>query len=63
MNRQADLLEVVLALRSPRRLARGLDRRQQERDQYPDNRDHNQQLDERKTTLADGSARLALHCA
>ena len=37
-------------------LAHRLNRRQQQRDQHADNRDHNQQLDERKTTWGSRSA-------
>jgi len=43
---QADLLEVVDALRPPGRLACGLDRRQQQRDQDGDDGDDHQQLDQ-----------------
>ena len=50
MQADADLLEVVDALRAPGSLAGGLDCRQQQRHKDPDDRDHDQQLDERKTT-------------
>ena len=43
------LLEIVGALRPPRRFARGLNRRQQQRHQHADDRDHHEQFDERKT--------------
>jgi hypothetical protein len=42
---QADLLEIIRALRSPGSLARRLNGRQQERDQDADDRNHDQQLD------------------
>ena len=45
---QADLLEIVRALGTPRGLARGLDGRQEQRDQDGDDRDHHQQLDQRE---------------
>jgi hypothetical protein len=45
---QADLLEIVLALRAATRLPRSLHRRQQERDENANDRDHHQQLHERK---------------
>jgi hypothetical protein len=38
--RKRDLLDVTLTLGAPRRLTSHLDRRQQERDQHADNRDH-----------------------
>ncbi len=47
--RQCDLLEVVATLNPPGRFARRLHGWQQERDQDRDDRDHDQQLDERKT--------------
>ena len=43
---QGELLEVVLALRDPRRLAGRLHRRQQQRDQDADDRDDHQKLDQ-----------------
>jgi hypothetical protein len=45
---QADLLEVVGALGTPGRFAGGLHGRQEQRDQDADNRNHDQQLDQRK---------------
>ena len=45
---QAELLEVVGALHPAGRLARRLHRGQQQRDQDADDRDHHQQLDQRK---------------
>ena len=45
---QADLLEVVRALGTSRRLAGGLDGGQEQRDQDGDDRDHHQQLDQRE---------------
>ena len=53
VQRQADLLEIVAALRSPRGLARRLDGGQEQGDEHADDRDDHQQLDERK---ADGAA-------
>src|SRR5262245_9329030 len=44
----SDLPQVALAIHPPRRLAGGLHRGQQEGDQHTDNRNHYQQLDERK---------------
>ena len=46
--RQPQLLEVVLALTVPGCLAGLLNRRQQQCHQQPDDRDHDQQLDQRK---------------
>jgi hypothetical protein len=46
---QADLLEIVAALRPPGRFAGGLHGRQQQTNQDADDRDHDQQLDQRKT--------------
>ena len=48
MQGQADLLEVVGALSPSRGLASRLDRRQEQGDQDRDDRDHHQQLDQRK---------------
>jgi len=48
VQRQALLLEAVLALRARRRLAHLLDGWQQQADEYGDNRDHDQQLDQRE---------------
>jgi hypothetical protein len=49
VQREADLLDVVGALRAPRRLPRRLDGGQQQGDQDNDDRDHHQQLDQRET--------------
>ena len=46
--RQADLLQVVRALRTPGSLAGRLNSRQQQGNQHANDRDHDQQLDERK---------------
>jgi hypothetical protein len=43
---QADLLQVVDALGTPRCFPCLLDRRQQERDEHGDDRDHHQELDQ-----------------
>ncbi len=48
---QPHLLEVVAALGSPRGLACRLHRRQQQRDEDPDDRDHDEQFDERESPL------------
>jgi hypothetical protein len=45
---QAELLQVVDALDSPRRLPRGLHSGQQERDEYRDDGDDDQEFDERE---------------
>ena len=52
VDRQADVLEVVLALGAAGRFAGGLNRRQQQRDQDADDRDDDQQFDERKAAVA-----------
>jgi len=49
VHRQGDLPHVIRAAHPPRRLASGLHRWQQERDQYTDNGDHDQKLYKRKT--------------
>src|SRR5688572_20082382 len=49
LHRDPELPEIVRAARSPSRLARRLDRRQQQRNQRADDRNHHQQLDQRKT--------------
>ena len=51
VQRQADLLQVVLALKSPGRLARRLHGRQEQRDQYPDNRDNDQEFYKREAAF------------
>jgi hypothetical protein len=48
MNGQANLLELVGTFDSPRGFPRTLDRRQQQRDQNPNDGDHDQQFDKRK---------------
>src|SRR4051812_43032655 len=52
MNRQPDVLQIVLALRPPRRFARRLNGRQQQRDQNANNRNHDEKLNKREATLA-----------
>ena len=47
---QTDLLEIVFTLRLPRSLASGLYCRKQQCDQHGNDRDHYQQLYQRKTT-------------
>jgi hypothetical protein len=49
MHRQPNLLEIVCALRSPRRFPSRLDRWEQERNQNRDDRDYDKQLDEGET--------------
>ena len=44
----AELFEIVQALRPPRRFTGALNGRQQKRDQHADNRDDDEQFDERK---------------
>ena len=58
VHRQGDLLEVVGALGPPRRLARRLDRRQEQGDQDAHDRDDDQQLDQGEARPA-GRPRLA----
>jgi hypothetical protein len=47
---QPDLLEIIATLGPPRRFPGCLHRRQQERDQNPDDRDDHQQFHQRKRT-------------
>jgi uncharacterized protein with PIN domain len=49
---ERNLLEIVLALRSPRSLASLLNSRQQQCHQYGDNRNHNQELNQGKCTAS-----------
>ena len=53
MGGQAELPKIVRALRPPGRFAGRLNGRQQQRDQDADDRDHHQQLDERKAASLD----------
>ena len=46
MERDAELLQVVLALQPPRRFPRRLHGRQQQRDQDPDDRNDNEQFNQ-----------------
>ncbi|OYV85460.1 MAG: hypothetical protein B7Z73_13535 [Planctomycetia bacterium 21-64-5] len=50
--RQADLLEVIVAVGAARGFAGGLHRRQQQRDQQTDDGDHHEQLDQGKGVAA-----------
>jgi hypothetical protein len=50
VERQSNLSEIIRTLRTAPGLARGLHGGQQECDQNADNRDHDQQLDQGKTT-------------
>jgi hypothetical protein len=56
MESDADLLEVVAALRTPRGLAGLLHGGKQQGDQDRDDGDHDQQLDEREAGPATGAA-------
>jgi hypothetical protein len=58
MNCQRDLPEVVSTGIASHRFAGGLHRRQKQRDQDADNRDHDEQFDDRKTTQEMTAARL-----
>lgn len=61
---QPDLFEIILALRPPRRFARLLNGRQQQRDQYRNDGDHHQQFNQGKpprTPRAEGSCRFKSH--
>jgi hypothetical protein len=58
LTRQADLLEVIAAPRPPARLARRLHGWQQQRHEHPNNRDHHQQLHQRKAAARDWPARI-----
>jgi hypothetical protein len=49
VERDANLVQLVLAARPARRFASSLHGRQQQRDKYADDRDYHQQLDKRKT--------------
>ncbi len=49
LQREHDLLDVVDALRSPRRFSGRLDRRQEQGHENSNDGDHDEQLDERKT--------------
>jgi len=49
LDRQPNLLQVVLALRPSRGLPRSLHGRQEQSDQACDNGDHNQEFDQRET--------------
>ena len=55
---QAELLEVVLALRPPGRFSRRLHGRQQQPDEDADDRDDHQEFDQ-----GEGLARTGQHCA
>ena len=52
VQREPHLPQIVRALRPAGRLAGGLNRRQQQRHQHADNRDHDEQFDERKAVAA-----------
>ena len=47
--RQREILDVIGTARSPRRLAGSLNRRQEQRHEYANNRDDDQQLDKCET--------------
>ena len=59
----ADLLQVVDALRAPGGLARGLDGGQQQRDQNGDDRDHHQQFDQGETSASRFTHGQLLSCS
>jgi hypothetical protein len=48
---EADLFEVIAAVRPPPSLASSLHRRQEYRDENSDNRDYREQLNERKASI------------
>ena len=48
---EADLLEIISTLDAASRLACGLDGGQKQSDQHGDDRDHHEQLDQRKATF------------
>ena len=54
VQREANLLHVILALRAASGLTRLLHGRQQQADQNRDDRNHNQQFNEREATLPSG---------
>src|ERR1700723_3670192 len=60
VQRQSNLFEIVAALRAASRLARGLDRRHQNRYQDGDDGNHDKQFDQRKRLAARKAARLPL---
>lgn len=49
MNSECQLFEIVGAVNSTTRLTSLLDRRQQEADEHPDDGDHHQKFNQRKT--------------
>ncbi len=57
LHRQADLAEVIPTSGSSCGFACGLDGRKQEGHKDPDDRDHDQQFDKRKTATATGRIR------
>ena len=56
MQPDSELAKVIDTLAPPRRLTRRLDRWQQQRNQNPNDRDYNQQLDERETVAIPAAA-------
>ena len=61
MHGQPELLQVVGALRPPRRLARRLDRGEQQSDQHRDDRDDHEQLDEGEPAAMKGGHGVVTH--
>jgi hypothetical protein len=55
MNADAELLQVVDALRAPGGFPRRLDRRQQQSNQDADDGNHDQQLNQRETAFANSN--------
>jgi hypothetical protein len=49
LNGQANLLELIFALRPPGRFPRGLNRREQQGHQNPNDRDHDKKFDQGKS--------------
>jgi hypothetical protein len=56
MHREADLAEIIRALRSASGLPGELECRQKERDEYGNDADHHQQLNQRECTSRQGNA-------
>jgi hypothetical protein len=61
LQRQTVLLQVVTTLRSPRRFARSLHCRQEQRDQDANDRDYHQKFDQRKSNATQHIVSLTPH--
>lgn len=59
---EAELLEIVLALRPPGRLAGLLDRREEQSDEHADDRDDHEQFDQGKTRVLPGVSHSENRC-